>query len=280
MKKCFIFLLVAVIFVACGGNETQTTFETQTPEQTEQTIPETQTPEQTAPEQQIPEQTEQTAPEPQTSFEIGGTISFGEYDWRVLDTDGDYALILMENVIGDMAYHDTQDFVTWETSDARRYLNEDFYNNFSPEERARVRETNVVNDNNPWFGINGGNSTTDKIFSLSIEEVVKYFGDSGLLEQGKNEDNRDASEERDPDTGDIINHGIFEWGLQDQYGDERISYNSDGSASWWWLRSPGINPDTAAIVDVDGYLNFYGIYVNNSLSSGGLRPALWLNLES
>jgi hypothetical protein len=33
----------------------------------------------------------------------------------------------------------------------------------------------------PGVTVSGGNDTTDKIFILSIEEVVQYFGDSGQL---------------------------------------------------------------------------------------------------
>jgi hypothetical protein len=50
------------------------------------------------------------------------------------------------------------------------------------------------------------------------------------------------------------------------------------NAHWWWLRSPGDGPDFAAYVDNDGTVDLNGHLVDNS--SGGIRPALWLNLES
>ena len=50
----------------------------------------------------------------------------------------------------------------------------------------------------------------------------------------------------------------------------------NGSASWWWLRSPGIYNFLASDVDLDGYFFMIGFYVNHT--SGGVRPALWLNL--
>ena len=38
------------------------------------------------------------------------------------------------------------------------------------------------NPNNPWYGSMGGEDTQDKIFLLTIEDVVcKYFGDSSRL---------------------------------------------------------------------------------------------------
>jgi hypothetical protein len=43
----------------------------------------------------------------------------------------------------------------------------------------------------------------------------------------------------------------------------------------WWLRSPGNNSNNAANVNSDGNVNTNGNNVNNT---GGLRPALWINL--
>jgi hypothetical protein len=43
----------------------------------------------------------------------------------------------------------------------------------------------------------------------------------------------------------------------------------------WWLRSPGYHSFYAACVHVDGYVYVNGIDVS---STGGVRPALWLNL--
>jgi hypothetical protein len=50
-----------------------------------------------------------------------------------------------------------------------------------------------------------------------------------------------------------------------------------GKASWWWLRSPGYRSDNAAIVNNGGSVRDNGLVHN---FAGGVRPALWLNLES
>ena len=39
----------------------------------------------------------------------------------------------------------------------------------------------MENKDNQWQGTKGGNTTADKVFLLSLEEVVKCFGDSGDL---------------------------------------------------------------------------------------------------
>ncbi|MCL2002730.1 MAG: DUF6273 domain-containing protein [Oscillospiraceae bacterium] len=55
----------------------------------------------------------------------------------------------------------------------------------------------------------------------------------------------------------------------------RIAYDSGGKAIWWWLRSPD-HAGYAADVDIDG--SIYSGY-NFVDYNGGVRPALWLNLQ-
>lgn len=194
-----------------------------------------------------------------TTPSIGDIIPFGEYSWRVLDVQDDRALLLSEHIIERKAYHDHWDgTVTWETSMIRYYLNNQFLNSFGTEERARIVEARVVNNDNPWwFGMSGGNDTNDRIFLLSIEEVVKYFGDSGQLWNQNHPDNE-------------------RWGISDQYNTERIALDIHGNVSWWWLRSPGFGNVFAAIVCSVGGLRIYGNFV--VIGPGGVRPALWLEL--
>jgi len=111
-------------------------------------------------------------PEP----EIGYIIQFGDYDWRVLDVQDGKALIITENITESRTYHSDYVEMTWEQSDIRAYLNGEFYNSFSSEERERIIATTVINDSNR-HGISGGNDTTDKIFLLSINEANIYFAD-------------------------------------------------------------------------------------------------------
>ncbi len=48
------------------------------------------------------------------------------------------------------------------------------------------------------------------------------------------------------------------------------------AAGWWWLRSPGSDQDCAANVSTGGSLS----YRNVSFTSGSVRPAFWINLDS
>ena len=204
------------------------------------------------------EAAETPAPEPiiVASVVIGDSILFGGYAWRVLDVQGGRALLLSEHVIEQRAFHGTREDATWANSTIRRYLNSEFYNQFTSEERTQIVETRVINNNNPWYGTYGGADTVDKIFLFSLEEVVRYFGDSGQFT------NR---------PGDV-------WQIDDQYNAARQATNQDGEASWWWLRSPGEEGLRAAHVRIAGYIRVMGEVV--SYSPGGVRPAMWVYLGS
>ncbi len=52
--------------------------------------------------------------------------------------------------------------------------------------------------------------------------------------------------------------------------------DEDNGACYWWLRSPGIDSDNAAVVSPDGYVSSDGNGVD--FSDNAVRPALWVNL--
>jgi hypothetical protein len=224
------------------------------------------------------------APTSPLPLPAGGTIRFGMYDWRVLERRDDRALLLSEKVVMKRAYHGRAADVTWEDCDLRRHLNGEFYNSFSASDRARIAETGIANNNNPWYGANGGNPTNDRIFCLSIEEVVQYFGDSGQLRDQPQNHSRDG----------WLKEAYVFW-ICDQYDVARIALDTSGASYCWQLRSPGIsNRFHAGVVGNDGETNGAGGVnvggVNLNLAegyftdepasitdeSGGVRPALWL----
>jgi len=187
---------------------------------------------------------------------IGDTVQFSDYTWKVIDTKDKYALILSEKLIEKRWYHDKPVSTTWEQCSLRKYLNGMFYNTFSAEEKSRIKLTKLENSNNPWFNTKGGKATMDRVFILSVEEIVKYFGDSGKLTQSVG----------------------AEFMLSDEYNDNRIAYDMDSKVSWWWLRTPGNSEGDAAYIYIDGHIVVMGIYTGYSGGGGGgIRPALWLS---
>ena len=190
---------------------------------------------------------------------VGDVVAFGSYKWRVLDVISSTALVITEGITIEETHpynKEQRKDVTWEQCTLRAYLNEAFYLRFADADRTRVLETEVNNEDNPWFGTDGGNNTRDKIFLLSIEEVVRYFGDSGQLR------------DKNPNSKYFIN---------DRFKAKRIAKHA-GRASWWWLRSPGLNGGIAAYVGSGGSVNVSGHRVGNY--GGAVRPALLLNLAS
>ena len=211
-----------------------------------------------------------SAPRADTSIEVGGKIEFGAYSWRVLDIQNSKALILSEKTVECRRYHDRSEEITWELCTLRGYLNEEFYNKFNAEEKTRISETRIINNDNPWFETDGGDVTNDKIFLLSIEEVVKYFGDSGKLAQQRIKNLNSYYYKG-------YNASYFNlYYIDDKYNFARKAVNTNGGDAWWTLRSPGRYNYDIAYVSYDGKLNVHGGSICQF--NGYIRPALWLNL--
>ena len=186
-------------------------------------------------------------------------ITFGKYDWLILEKrDGEALLISKDITHVNKPYNESWTDVTWESCTLRQWLNSDFLSEFSSQEQAQICLSTIANENNQWFGIKGGNRTTDRIFLLSLSEVVRYFGDSGQL-KNKNPNSK--------------------YYIDDQYNNERVAKFNNKQA-WWWLRSPGYYSYFAAFVGRDGGVYVGGYNVYDSDGDGGVRPALWLNLKS
>lgn len=192
-----------------------------------------------------------------TAQNVGDVIEFGGLSWQVLDVQDTYALIITENVmmIGTGQFNRFHSNITWANSSMRFYLNNEFLDNFIPAERARIRETFTITNNNPWYGTFGGGSIMDRVFLLSAEEVVRYFGDSGSWP------NRPENR-------------LIGW-ISDDYDSARRARDADGNAALWWLRTPGAKGNVASAIDPTGVIWLFGTGVTNS---AGARPALWLRL--
>ena len=229
-----------------------------------------------------------------TAANIGGgqadNIYFGTYQqssdgnsgynidpikWRVLENANGQLFLLSDQNLDVFQYHVDYESVTWATSTMRSWLNgygashntgdsggidytdDNFINTaFSEKEQKAIAETEVVNDDNPTHGTEGGNNTTDQIFLLSIAEAQNssYFADNS---------SRIAT-----NTAYVAGGG--------KIGSSYM--NGVGEADYWWLRSPGDLDHRAAGVSVDGGVGSYGFYV--SFDSIAVRPAFNLDLTS
>ncbi|MCL1988209.1 MAG: DUF6273 domain-containing protein, partial [Firmicutes bacterium] len=190
-------------------------------------------------------------PKNKHSPKVGDIITFSNYEWRILHVQNKQALLLSDLVLETRPYNIKNTAITWEKCSLRYYLNNDFYNKLS--DKSQITQKTIVNDDHPEYGIFGGNRTTDRIFLLSLEEVVNYFGNG----------NSDMS---------ILKNDGY---ISDKNNSKRIARDTSGAAAWWWLRSPGYFSGIASFVSNGGVVNV----IHYSVSVvGGVRPALWINL--
>ena len=194
-------------------------------------------------------------------YKVGETIEFGNYpqdkdgtekpiEWIVMKNEGNQVLLLSKYVLDAKSYNEEWEDVTWETSDIRQWLNNEFYTAaFNKSEKAKIQTSLIKNEDNSEHGTSGGNDTEDKVFLLSEKEAETLFS---------NDDERIAK--------------------ATEYAEKSGVYVNEEKAAYWWLRSPGDSGDDAAGVRSYGWVYRDGNYVDDS--SGGVRPALHLNLQS
>ena len=110
-----------------------------------------------------------TIDNPYAAANIYDVVTFGDYDWYVIDKRDDGVTLLMKENLTTKGYNDSSASVTWETCSLRTYLNGEFYNSFSAEEKAKIVKTSITNPDNG--SVSGGNNTEDYIYLLSIAEA-------------------------------------------------------------------------------------------------------------
>lgn len=197
--------------------------------------------------------------------------------WRVLSVDGDDAFLLADKNLDCKKYNDGDKGVTWEACTMRSWLNgygaeanrdgkdyqdDSFLNHaFSEVQQSAIRVTNVVNDDNPYLGTEGGNDTLDKLYLLSIAEVGNpaygFSSDYDKYDKGRRAKNTEYAKK------------------QGAWTETEQGYVGNGV---WWLRSPGSPNNYASDVNYYGYVFRGGGSVYNDDKVA--RPALHLNLSS
>ncbi|MBR1598678.1 MAG: fibronectin type III domain-containing protein [Lachnospiraceae bacterium] len=189
-------------------------------------------------------------------------------EWRVLSVDGDDAFLLADRIIGYKKYNvadmtvENWSTVNWDKCTLRKWLNDEEDSDsfiktaFSAEEIQAIKETTVVNKDNPVTGTDGGNDTTDKIYLLSVDEAAA--GSYGF-------------------GGNISEYNKARIAMTTDYADINDRMSGSDTGRWsWWLRTVGRESDDTA--------NILGgsIYANGSYSGEyyGVRPVLHVDLRS
>ena len=208
---------------------------------------------------------------------ILNTVYWFKYEplrWLVLDPA--QGLVICESIIDSQAYSNTiyregtgnvgdcyndpsctnyaNDYAS---SSLRSWLNNDFYNTaFTSEEKAEIQFSSLDNScSDPSKTKYNSDSTNDKIFLLSLEEVT----DSSY---GFSSEKSDADLSRRVKGTDYAeSQGLL---VYDNRGHEYHGYSS------WWLRTPYSSSYNATFVSTGGQTG-YGTYVD--YCSVGIRPS-------
>jgi len=194
-----------------------------------------------------------------------GEVTFTNYQneqfsedilWRVLAVEEEHALVVTDEIIDVRPYNYSYNHTSWEHSDLRRWLNNDFYSGLPEDIRLLVKE--VANQNPDHGQATNSASTQDKVFLLSANEAQRYF-----------------TSDRDRQANINLTDKTVRFWSQKYEVDLDELVRLDGGF-WWWLRSPGVGADGASRVRYDGSIFDYGII--DGLDNG-VRPAMWLKVS-
>ncbi len=230
-----------------------------------------------------------------------GYIVFGAYEqdgdesngpepieWEILEENGKGTFLVSRYVLDAQSYNREKAQVTWESCTLRSWLNDEFLNKaFTSGEQARIRSTEVVNLDNPKNGYIGGNSTRDRVFLLSVDEVISHYNFNSWYDE--------------PQAGYSQELMISPTAYAKQQGENYVEigeedYNGSADKGWrglisdnysrdciglecaeWWLRSPTGNSYTACVVGFYGSVSWGNVHFYINDSSVGLRPALYID---
>ena len=184
-------------------------------------------------------------------YEQDNNLSNGQENivWQVLKVENGRALAISKYGLDMKLFNDTYAAVTWETCSLRKWLNGEFYQNaFSDSEKSVILETTMSNPSSSTFGTAGGNSTTDKVFLLTEAEASTYFSNK---------------------TARLC--------YPTEYAVARTAFVSKVGASWWWLRSPGMDSLHFSFIGGSGDFEPEGWEV--TYPNGVVRPVVWIKTQ-
>ncbi len=186
--------------------------------------------------------------------EVGEIILYGYYEqdnniengdepieWVILDKTDGALLLNAAYALFPMAFDTTGNIVTWETSEIRAYLNSTFIADAFDGIDYRIVETTNEPDNEK-----SGNTTVDKVFLLSVNEIFKYIKTDPLKQRYPTE-----------------------------YAYAQGTAISDSNQHcWWWTRNIGdVGEETAVVVYSIGEIDTGGGHRFNT-PERGVVPSL------
>lgn len=181
--------------------------------------------------------------------------------WRVLNVNSSTMFVVADKGLDCKCYNDTYASVIWENCTLRNWLNNDFYGTaFSSSEQGAIVSQTVVNEDNPYCNTESGNDTVDKVYLLSLSEVIN------------------------PDYGFCEDNGTYSVSRRIKASDFAYARGVSANTSTeyagnccWWLRSQA-EPYCATHISHYGMAFNHGPEVDHC--SYACVPALHINLFS
>ncbi len=170
------------------------------------------------------------------------------------------ALLLAETIEVNMAFDSSTN--NWKNSTMRTYLNNTRSGWLQDKPTVQSKALEVKLKTRQQFDSNIMDETDDKVFLLSSADVCDQYFNDGCVSSAREE--YTYNNQRIP---------YFATGALTE-DEKRIGKNSDGTATWWWLRSPCANNKNITLVTEVGVVSgdsFRGSY--------GVRPAFWYKLS-
>jgi hypothetical protein len=192
---------------------------------------------------------------------VGSILEFGKYKWRVLEVEIGKMLVISDEIIVKSEFNNSSGY-NWENSSLNKWLNNDFYDTFSFEEKEKILREPVSLKGNIWYNDLSNNSSRCKFFLLNVEEILKYLGDTSGDYEKKN---------RKSAKGDPKIDGSY---IFNNFNGKRVA-NYDNNPDWWWVLTGGNCDNFAVRIMPNGSIHMGGTGIS---AVGGVRPAFWMTL--
>ncbi len=206
---------------------------------------------------------------------------FDPIRWRILSLEGDRALVMADRLMDCQPYHAEGGPVTWKTSTVRSWLNglsgeenaagidyrgKGFLDRaFSEAQREAVLPVPVGNEANAAYHTDCGETTVDRVFLLSNNEV---FGTEAAAAHGFYPfSGKDDPAKRFRSTLYAKCRGAW-WS----------SVNGYMGNSFWFMRTNGYTPESVSYICDFGYIYQRGTMA--TCDDAGILPALWIRLDT
>ncbi len=200
-------------------------------------------------------------------------------NWRVIDKNESKILLFSEYCLDwefftfDLEFRKPTEH--WLDSDIRHFLNTQYIQEwFSKNEQSLINQTSVITGGNPEISADEtAVVTTDKLFLLSYEEVLKYVlgeENAGKVEYSENFLEDVVYTVKDNSLESYI-LGVHMWSYPKEFSEE-VKWDVE-----WWLRTPG---KSAAYIMTAGFKTLNVTGLQQTCDEIGIRPAMWIDINS